>query len=184
MSARMGEIVKRTDALFLVDAITGLGTMPLDIDGWGLDIVRRRIAEGIHDSARHGVHVDQPEGLGRGGIVQAAQALLQSEEREEERRQRRIEPGRRTRRWCWHWREALKYIKSLGMDKLIANAQLLAMATREAVTDARAGTVRAKSPAASSVTAVSAPRGHGFRRDREGVPRAASARSSPMAKDR
>src|SRR5260370_15874307 len=35
----MGEMVKRTDALFLVDAITGLGTMPLDIDGWGLDVV-------------------------------------------------------------------------------------------------------------------------------------------------
>src|SRR5882672_2229821 len=35
----MGEAVKRTEALFVVDAITGLGTMPLDIDGWGLDIV-------------------------------------------------------------------------------------------------------------------------------------------------
>src|SRR6185369_3980652 len=28
----MGEAVKRTDAIFIVDAITGLGTMPLDID--------------------------------------------------------------------------------------------------------------------------------------------------------
>src|SRR3954469_4100736 len=35
----MGEAVKKTDALFIVDAITGLGTMPLDIDGWGLDVV-------------------------------------------------------------------------------------------------------------------------------------------------
>ena len=34
----MGKIVGKTDALFLVDAITGLGTMPLDIDGWGLDV--------------------------------------------------------------------------------------------------------------------------------------------------
>src|SRR5271166_3370235 len=32
-------IVKKTDAIFVVDAITGLGTMPLDIDGWGLDVV-------------------------------------------------------------------------------------------------------------------------------------------------
>ena len=35
----MGGIVKKTDALFVVDAITGIGTMPLDIDGWGLDVL-------------------------------------------------------------------------------------------------------------------------------------------------
>src|SRR5256885_12402956 len=34
----MGRAISRTDASFLVDAITGLGTMPLDIDGWGLDV--------------------------------------------------------------------------------------------------------------------------------------------------
>ena len=27
------------EPLFIVDAITGLGTTPLDIDGWGLDVV-------------------------------------------------------------------------------------------------------------------------------------------------
>ena len=32
-------LVKKTDAIFVVDAITGIGTMPLDIDGWGLDVV-------------------------------------------------------------------------------------------------------------------------------------------------
>src|SRR5436853_693507 len=31
--------VAKTGAIFVVDAITGLGTMPLDIDGWGLDVV-------------------------------------------------------------------------------------------------------------------------------------------------
>src|SRR5207302_5975125 len=35
----MAEAVRKTEAIFVVDAITGLGTMPLDIDGWGLDIV-------------------------------------------------------------------------------------------------------------------------------------------------
>ena len=35
----MGVAVKKTDAIFVVDAITGIGTMPLDIDGWGLDVV-------------------------------------------------------------------------------------------------------------------------------------------------
>src|ERR1700758_4259540 len=35
----MSGIVRKTDAIFVVDAITGIGTMPLDIDGWGLDVV-------------------------------------------------------------------------------------------------------------------------------------------------
>src|SRR6185437_10813962 len=35
----MGLAVKKTNAIFVVDAITGIGTMPLDIAGWGLDIV-------------------------------------------------------------------------------------------------------------------------------------------------
>jgi len=35
----IGEAVKKTDALFIIDAITGIGTQPLDIDNWGLDVV-------------------------------------------------------------------------------------------------------------------------------------------------
>src|SRR5213080_4416399 len=35
----MGRAIAKTDAIFVVDAITGMGTMPLDIDGWGLDMV-------------------------------------------------------------------------------------------------------------------------------------------------
>src|SRR5204862_6241461 len=35
----MGRAVAKTGAILVVDAITGLGTMPLDIDRWGLDVV-------------------------------------------------------------------------------------------------------------------------------------------------
>ena len=35
----MAAAISKTGAIFVVDAITGLGTMPLDIDGWGLDVV-------------------------------------------------------------------------------------------------------------------------------------------------
>src|SRR4051812_23060207 len=35
----MAEVIRKTEAIFVVDAITGLGTMPLDIDGWGIDVV-------------------------------------------------------------------------------------------------------------------------------------------------
>src|SRR5206468_2036754 len=36
---RMAEAVRNSGAIFVVDAITGIGTMPLDIDAWGLDVV-------------------------------------------------------------------------------------------------------------------------------------------------
>src|SRR5271157_3018890 len=35
----MARAIAKTPAIFVVDAITGLGTMPLDIDGWGLEVV-------------------------------------------------------------------------------------------------------------------------------------------------
>jgi aspartate aminotransferase-like enzyme len=53
--------------------------------------------------------------------------------------------------------EALKYIKTLGMDKLVANAQILARATREAVTEL--GLELFSSAPSSSVTAVRPPAG-------------------------
>ena len=34
----MGLAIQKTNAIFVVDAITGIGTMPLDLDGWGLDV--------------------------------------------------------------------------------------------------------------------------------------------------
>src|ERR1700733_794256 len=34
----MAQAVAKTNAIFVVDAITGMGTMPLDIDGWGIDV--------------------------------------------------------------------------------------------------------------------------------------------------
>jgi aspartate aminotransferase-like enzyme len=54
--------------------------------------------------------------------------------------------------------EALKYIKSLGMDKLVDNAQQLARATREAAKALGLELFAPNSPAAS-VTAIRAPKG-------------------------
>jgi aspartate aminotransferase-like enzyme len=53
--------------------------------------------------------------------------------------------------------EALKFIKSIGMDKLIENAQLLARATRKAATEL--GLDLFSSSPGSSVTAVRPPAG-------------------------
>ena len=51
----------------------------------------RRLAEGVHDPARPGLHVRQPEGVEARRDGQAAALLLRPEEGEEERRRGRIE---------------------------------------------------------------------------------------------
>ena len=35
----LGALLKGTDTLLVVDAITGLGTTHFDVDGWGIDIL-------------------------------------------------------------------------------------------------------------------------------------------------
>ena len=86
----MAALISKTNAIFVVDAITGLGTMPLDIDGWGLDVV-------IGGSQKAFMI---PPGLAFLSISpkawirrdrHAAALLLQSEEGKEKRRCRRIE---------------------------------------------------------------------------------------------
>jgi alanine-glyoxylate transaminase/serine-glyoxylate transaminase/serine-pyruvate transaminase len=37
--AEIGELVKPTGALYLVDTVTGLGGIPVEVDGWGIDAV-------------------------------------------------------------------------------------------------------------------------------------------------
>jgi aspartate aminotransferase-like enzyme len=54
--------------------------------------------------------------------------------------------------------EALKYIKSVGMDKLVDNAQMLAKATRAAATALDLELFSPASPSAA-VTAIKAPQG-------------------------
>ena len=88
----------KTDAIFVVDAITGLGTMPLDIDGWGLDVVIGGSQKAFMIPPGLAFHVGQPEGVEVRRDVEAAALLLQPEEGKEERRRRRIELDARLRR--------------------------------------------------------------------------------------
>jgi aspartate aminotransferase-like enzyme len=153
----MGEIIKRTDAIFVVDAITGLGTQPLDIDGWGLDVV-------IGGSQKAFMI---PPGMAFLSISPKAWAFAETAKLPKyyfnlKKERKNAASGESS--WTpaisllLALAEALKYIKSLGMDKLVANAQLLAKATRAAVTTLGLELFAPGSPAAS-VTAVRAPRG-------------------------
>jgi aspartate aminotransferase-like enzyme len=153
----MGEAVKKTEAIFVVDAITGLGTMPLDIHGWGLDIV-------IGGSQKAFMI---PPGLAFISIGPKAWAMAETSKLPryyfDLKKERKSAAGGESS-WTPNTSlllalaEALKYIKSIGMDKLVGNAQMLAKATRAAVTALGLELFAPHSPAASA-TAVKAPRG-------------------------
>ena len=152
----MGQAVKKTNAIFVVDAITGIGTMPLNIAEWGLDIV-------IGGSQKAFMI---PPGLAFLSISPKAWALADSAKSPHfyfdlKKEKKNADSGESA--WTPNialllaLAEALKYIKSIGMDKLVQNAQLLARATREAVQELGLD-VFSSSPG-SSVTAVRPPAG-------------------------
>jgi len=151
----MGEAVKKTPAIFVVDAITGLGTMPLNIDGWGLDIV-------IGGSQKAFM---VPPGVAFLSVSPKAWALMDTAKLPRfyfnlKKERKNAVNGESS--WTpatslmLGLGEALKYIKTLGMDKLVDNAQQLARATRAACAALGLELFAPDSPS-GSVTAVKAP---------------------------
>lgn len=152
----MGQAIKKTDAIFVVDAITGIGTMPLEIDEWGLDVV-------IGGSQKSFMI---PPGLAFVSVSAKAWAAADASKAPRfyfdlKKEKKNAAAGESA--WTPNIAlllalgEALKYIKGIGMDKLVENAQLLARATREAVT--ALGLQLFSSAPSSSVTAVRPPAG-------------------------
>jgi len=153
----MAEAVKKTEAIFVADAITGLGTMPIDIDGWGIDIC-------IGGSQKAFMI---PPGLAFLSISPKAWALMETAKLPRyyfNLKKERKSAAAGESAWTPNTAhmlglaEALKYIKQLGMDNLVENAQQLALATRRACQALGLELFAPESPAAS-VTAVRAPRG-------------------------
>ena len=153
----MGAAVAKTGAILVVDAITGLGTMPLDIDGWGLDVV-------IGGSQKAFMI---PPGLAFMSISPKAWKFaetaslphfyfnLKKEKKSGDAGESSWTPATSL---ILALAEALRYVKQVGMPQLIENAQLLAEATRAAATRMGLELFAPSSPG-SSVTAVKAPGG-------------------------
>jgi aspartate aminotransferase-like enzyme len=153
----MGEAIKKTEAIFVVDAITGLGTMPLDIDGWGLDVV-------IGGSQKAFMI---PPGMAFLSISPKAWAFAETSKLPRyyfnlKKEKKNAANGESS--WTpavsvvLALAEALKYVKSIGMDKLVANAQMLAQATRAAAIALGLELFAPQSPGAA-VTAIKSPAG-------------------------
>jgi aspartate aminotransferase-like enzyme len=144
-------------ALCIVDAITGLGTMPLDIDGWGLDVVIGGSQKAFMIPPGLGFISVSPKAWERNATAKLPRLYfdLKREKKMADKGESSWTPNTSL---ILALAEALQYVKALGMANLIENAQLLARATREAVTELGLELFAAGSPAAS-VTAVRAPKG-------------------------
>jgi aspartate aminotransferase-like enzyme len=154
----LGEEVKKyPETALVVDAITGLGTTDLRIDEWGLDIV-------IGGSQKA---VMIPPGLGFVSVSEKAWAMIAksklprfyfdfAKERKNQAKGETAYTPATTLVIGLH--TALQYIKKLGRENLIANAALLAEASR-AGAQALGLKLFAESNPANAATAICAPEG-------------------------
>jgi aspartate aminotransferase-like enzyme len=149
-------LIKHTDAIFVVDAITGIGTMPLDIDGWGLDVVIGGSQKAFMIPPGLAFMSVSPKAwkLGETATLPHYYFNLKKEKKSGDGGESSWTPATSL---ILALGEALKYIKKTGVANLIENAQLLASATRQASLELGLE-LFAKRPG-SSVTAVKAPAG-------------------------
>ena len=123
----MGRLVQKTESLFIVDAITGIGTMPLEIEGWGMDIV-------IGGSQKA---LMTPPGLAFLSISKKAWARMETAKLPHyyfDLRREKKNAAKGESAWTpatsliLALAEVLRFVKALGMNRLVENAQHLAAA--------------------------------------------------------
>lgn len=154
----MGRLVAATDAVLVVDAITGLGSSVLEIDEWALDVV-------IGGSQKS---LMIPPGLAYCSV--SDKALQRAETATNPNfyfnLRKHIEAGPKgDSPWTpassllLGMAEVLRFIRELGRDQLIRNAQLLARATRESAQALGLELFARNAIPAGAVTAIRAPDG-------------------------
>ncbi len=154
----MGPLVAATDAIFVVDAITGLGSSVLEIDEWALDVV-------IGGSQKS---LMIPPGLAYCSVSDKAfqRAETATNPNFYFNLRKHIEAGPKgDSPWTpassllLGMAEVLRFIRELGRDQLIRNAQLLARATRESAQALGLELFARNAIPAGAVTAIRAPDG-------------------------
>jgi len=153
----MGRAIAKTSAIFVVDAITGFGTMPIDIDGWGLDVAIGGSQKAFMIPPGLAFMTVSPKAwkLAETATLPHYYFNLKKEKKSGDAGESSWTPATSL---ILAMAEALRYIKQIGMPHLIQNAQLLARATRAAV-QALGLELWAPGSPGSSVTAVKAPAG-------------------------
>jgi aspartate aminotransferase-like enzyme len=153
----MAAAVAKTSAILVVDAITGLGTMPLDIDGWGLDVVIGGSQKAFMIPPGLAFLSISPKAwkLGETATLPHYYFNFKKEKKSGDAGESSWTPSTAL---ILALAEALKYVKQVTMPHLVENAQLLAEATRVAMQKLGLELFSPSSPG-SSVTAVKAPAG-------------------------
>jgi len=153
----IARIVSKTDALLIVDGITAVGALPVEMDAWGIDV----LVTGSQKAMM------LPPGLGFVGLGQRAIARL-------EQHQAAHSYNLDLRRWLASWRKndvpftppvslirglrvALEMIESQGLDHVWAKTTALATASRAAL--GAMGLKLISSSPSDSVTGVYYPQG-------------------------
>jgi len=149
--------VRQTQAILVVDAITGLGTMPLEIDAWGLDVVIGGSQKAFMIPPGLAFLSISPKGwkFAESATLPHYYFNFKKEKKSGDAGESSWTPATSL---ILALAEALQYVKQVGMAHLIENARLLAEATREAMRSLGLELFAAASPGAS-VTAVKAPLG-------------------------
>jgi len=153
----MAEAVRSSEAIFVVDAITGLGTSHLDIDGWGLDVVIGGSQKAVMIPPGLAFAAVSPKAWKR--REKATQSYyyfdLYKHAQASEKGESPFTPATSL---LLGLAEALRYVRELGRENLIENAQLLARATREAAAALGLELYARRNPA-GAVTAILPPKG-------------------------
>ena len=154
----MANIVRDTDAVFVVDAITGLGSSVIEIDEWGLDVV-------IGGSQKA---LMVPPGLAYCSVSDKALRRAQAAtnpyfyfdlRRHIEAGPKGDSPWTPASSLILGLAEVLLYIREVGREKLVANAQMLARATRDSAVALGLDLFARNAIPAGAVTAIRAPEG-------------------------
>ncbi len=154
----IGKIVAQTDAILVVDAITGLGTSVLEIDDWGLDVV-------IGGSQKA---VMIPPGLAYCSVSEKAVKRAETATNPNFYFNLRNHiaagpdgdsPWTPATSLILGLGEVLKFIREIGRENLITNAQLLARASRNAAVALGLELFIRDSIPAGAVTAIKPPEG-------------------------
>jgi aspartate aminotransferase-like enzyme len=153
----IGAAVAKTDAIAVVDAITGLGTMPLDVDGWGLDVVISGSQKAFMIPPGLAFLSVSPKawGFAETATLPHYYFNLKKEKKSGDAGESSWTPAIAL---VLALAEALDYIRQTGIVNLINNAQMLAAATRAAMQVMGLELFSPHSPG-GAVTAVKPPAG-------------------------
>lgn len=154
----VAELVRsHEETCLVVDAVTGIGTMELQPDQWGIDVVVGGSQKALMI----------PPGLAFAGVSKKAWRFIEKAKlprfyldlaRERDSLAKGEASFTPAISLVVALHQSLRYIKELGREQLIANAKLLAEATREAA-EALGLKLLAKSSPANALTAIYSPAG-------------------------